>query len=86
MKTEIDWKGIAHCWETLVKENQRQAEILRILRKYPKWKGSLEGLSRIGRYWKERKQEITKELLEIYDIPFDVDEFTTIIEWLEEKE
>lgn len=22
MKTDIDWKGIAYCWETLVKENQ----------------------------------------------------------------
>jgi len=41
---------------------------------------------RISRYWKEKKKEITKELLEIYDIPFSVDEFATIVEWLEEGE
>lgn len=31
-KTDVGWKGISHCWETLVKENQKQAEILRILK------------------------------------------------------
>lgn len=44
MKTEIDWKGIAHCWETLIKENQKQAEILRIL----KWLFSEDSLDYVG--------------------------------------
>lgn len=65
--------------------NEKQAEILRILKKYPKWAGSLGWLLRISRYWKEKKKEITKELLEIYDIPFEVDEFATIVEWLEDE-
>lgn len=64
----------------------KQDRLLWIFRQYPKWQGSLEGLLRISRYWKEQKKEITKELLEIYDIPFNVNEFAMIIEWLEEKE
>lgn len=71
--------------EIALKEKERQSKILRILKKYPKWAGSLEWLLRIARYWKDQKKEITKELLEIYDIPFEVDEFATIIEWMEEE-
>jgi len=29
MNKEIDWQGIAKCWETLVKENERYKEVLR---------------------------------------------------------
>lgn len=73
--------------ETSLERERKQDKILRILKKYPKWIiGSLEGLLRLARYWKEQKKEITKELLEIYDIPFEADEFATIIEWLEEEE
>lgn len=86
MKTEIDWKGIAHCWETLVKENQRQAEILRILKKYPENGIPLKELLRFDRYLKNRDIKITNGLLKAHYIPFDVYEFTTIIEWLEENE
>lgn len=63
-----------------------QAEVLRIFKKYPKWRGSLKRLSYISRYFKEQKKEITDELLAIHDIPFEVEEFRMIIEWLEEKE
>lgn len=31
MNKEIDWQGIAKCWETLVKENERALEALRDL-------------------------------------------------------
>ena len=31
MNKEIDWQGIAKCWETLVKENERYKEVLRKL-------------------------------------------------------
>lgn len=71
--------------ESSLERERKQAEILRILKKHPKWAGSLGWLLRIARYWKEKKKEITKELLEIYDIPFSVDEFATIVEWLEEE-
>ena len=44
MRTDIDWKGIAPCWETLVKENQElhqiiieQDHIIGILRKHAKF-------------------------------------------------
>lgn len=69
-----------------LERERKQDKIMRILKKYPKWAGSLGWLLRFSRHWKEQKEEITKELLEIYDIPFEVDEFATIIEWLEEGE
>lgn len=72
--------------EASLEKERKQDKILRILKKYPKWAGSLGWLLRISRYWKEKKKEITKELLEVYDIPFSVDEFATIVEWLEEEE
>ena len=75
--------GLVHLLEILLEK----CEVLRIFRKYPKWTGSLEGLLRINKHWKNKNIEVTNELLEIYDIPFDVDEFATIIKWLEgEKE
>lgn len=71
MKTEIDWKGIAHCWETLVKENQRQAEILRILK--PRMN--------LGEDTEEGEKVIW--FFAIYQGEHGYD---TLKEWLEEKE
>ena len=69
MRPDIDWKGIAHCWETLVKENQKQAEVLRILKKYLHF-GQNEELD---------------EWIAMDEIYSDKDDFETIAEWLEEK-
>lgn len=69
----------------LLDEQAKKCKILRIFRKYPKNRLSLENLFKFAMYLKDRDIEITDELLKYYYIPFDVDEYKTIIEWLEGK-
>lgn len=64
----------------------KQDNVLWILRRHPKWRGSLDGLLWLSRYYKGQKKEITKETLENHDIPFEVDEFRMIVKWMEETE
>ena len=71
---------------SLLDGQAKKCKILRILGKYPKNGISLENLFKFAMYCENRGIEITNEVLEGVDIPFDVDEFKTIIEWLEEKE
>lgn len=79
-----------NCWRAkfidVLNLLDEQSKILRILKKYPKNGISLENLFKFALYCENRGKEITNEVLKGVNIPFDVDEFTTIIEWLEEKE
>ena len=64
----------------------KQDRLLWLFKACPEWKGSLEGLLWLNRYYKEQKREITKETLEKYGIPFGTNGFKWIIEWLEETD
>lgn len=71
--------------ESLARIIIKYDRLLWLFMKYPKWRGSLDGLFWLNCYYKEQKMEITKETLEKYNIPFDLDEFKMIINWLEGK-
>lgn len=88
MKTEIDWKGIAHCWEMLVKENQKQAEILRILKRYLHcWKSTVGklcvGLNERDKYDELGESKVDYEDWSEWAVELPEDEYKPIKKWLE---
>lgn len=75
--------------ETLEEEKQsfdksleKKLKAFEIITKYPKTTRSLNYLLYMMTYWEKENQTITKELLETYDFPYEVEEFELLKEVL----
>lgn len=65
-----------------IEKIRKELKAFEIIKKYPEWKGSILYLLYMSYYWKEGNRTITKELLENYDFPFEVEEFDLLREVL----
>lgn len=61
---------------------EKKLKALEIIKKYPMWKGSVNYLLHMAHHWKESNRIITKGLLEVYDFPFEIEEFVLLSEVL----
>ena len=57
-------------------------KVLEIIKKYPRNRNSLQSFRFMADYWEKNNIEVTKELLETYDFPFEVDEYDFLKEVL----
>ena len=65
----------------------RRLTVLEIMIKYPKSiHHSLNYLLDMMKYWEKENKTITKKLLEIYDLPYEVEEYYVMKEYFYEKE
>ena len=62
---------------------RKSLKALEIIKKYPGRKPSLQNFRYMTKYWEENNKKITKELLEVYDFPFEIEEYDLLKEVLE---
>ena len=65
-----------------IQEDYRKARAFEIITKYPKSTISINYLLYMMRFWEEENKTITKELLETYDFPYEVEEYYLLKEVL----
>ena len=68
--------------DIIVDTIEKQKKALEIIRKYPKNRNSLANFCYMVDYWEKNNTKITKELLENYDFPFEVEEYDLLKEVL----
>ena len=58
---------------------EEQDKVLEIIKKYPKH--NIKYLLSMADYWKKEHKEITKDLLDDYDFPYEVNEFEELVRY-----
>ena len=78
------WNGkdIKECREQTYDVIEKELKVLEIIKKYPRNRMSLQSFRYYVKYWEDNNIKITKELLENYDFPFEVEEYDLLREVL----